>query len=70
MVLKGQQKDPCAEGTILYTDCSGGYVITLVITLHGTLYTQISTSKLEKLNKIGRVYQNVTIMNYSLARHY
>lgn len=27
MVLKGQQRDPCTDGTILYIDCTGGYVI-------------------------------------------
>lgn len=37
VVLKGQQKDPCADGTVLYTDCTGGYVI--AITRHRTKYT-------------------------------
>ena len=26
-VLKLQQRDPCARGTVLYVDCNDGYVI-------------------------------------------
>ena len=26
-VLKRQQRDPCARGTVLYVDCNDGYVI-------------------------------------------
>lgn len=27
MVLKQQQRDPCAHEIVLYIECSGGYVI-------------------------------------------